>query len=305
MKSFSRFGVAALTAGLLSVLVACGGGGGDGPEQAQAASVGGVWSANFTAANGNAIQAKFLITEDGRFFGASQNLSNNCVGISYGSLGTSGSNFTGSAVGALAQASVGGSIPACVYPDGTTSSTSTVAGSVVQRSSITITATATSSSGLALGIDDDRRFDTLYNAGSSLKLDRRLVDGSHGNPRPDERERPTGGLDGRHYWVCAERPGVDSSTRPTTPTRRRRCRQLQRKQFRVEQFALIKALMFIDNTTTPNKLFVERGDHADQWHTDWQDCRRAPGNRSRNRARKVAATGRCNLFCGAGAKREG
>lgn len=185
MNSFSRFGMAALASGVLAALAACGGGGGggsggDGAEQP--ASVGGLWTSNFTASNGNAIQAKFLVTQDGRFFGASQNLSNNCVGIIYGSLTTGGSNFTGSAVGALVQASVGGSIPACEYADGTTSSTATLSGSVMERSSIAITATGTSSSGLALGTSTTTaQFDALYNMDSSLSTISGSWTGSTGN----------------------------------------------------------------------------------------------------------------------------
>jgi hypothetical protein len=169
MKTFSRSVGFVISSGSLTLLAACGGGDSVVPVQAQATSVGGVWKANYTAANGNVIEGKVLVAEDGRFFGASRNLTNNCVGLSYGTLTSAGSTFTGTASGAIAQVSVGGSIPACTYADGATASTSSVSGSVVERNSITITSTATTSKGLALGTQTvTGQFDPQYNVSSSL-----------------------------------------------------------------------------------------------------------------------------------------
>ena len=255
MKSYSKFGAAPLTAGLLSALVACGGGGSEVPAPEQPASVGGLWNADYTATNGNAIQGRFLITEDGRFFGLSKNLSNNCVGISYGSLSTSGSTFTGNAVGEIAQFSVGGPIPACVYPDNSTSSTATVSGSVVTRTSLTITATGTSAYGLALGTTTTTaQFDALYNAGSSLSAIGGSWTGPTGNLLTVSASGQLAAADATTGCTLSGQVSIINSAYDAYSATGTLANCYSSNS--VLNGATINALLFIDNTTTPNKLLV-------------------------------------------------
>lgn len=167
MKKF----LSGLAASVLVALSACGGGGDAGAPAAPAAppSVGGLWGVAYTAPNGISVQGRVLVAEDGRFFGSSLNLSNNCVALTYGSLSSTGNSFSGSATSAIAQFSVGASLPNCTFADGTVSATSALSGSFVQRTSLTLTSTGTTSGGLSLGTDTRTlAFDALYNVPSSL-----------------------------------------------------------------------------------------------------------------------------------------
>lgn len=160
-----------LTASILLALSACGGGGagGDGGTPAVPASVGGLWGVAYTAPNGNSVEGNFLVAEDGQFFGASVNLTNNCVGLIYGSVSSSGNSFSGSATNVLAQYSTDASLPSCTFADGTVSATSVLSGTFVQRTSLTLTSTGTTLGGLSLGSDTRTlQFNALYNVPSSL-----------------------------------------------------------------------------------------------------------------------------------------
>jgi hypothetical protein len=259
MKKFTRGSKAALTAAAVAALAACGGGGdgsgNNGPQPAPNASVGGLWNANFTASNGVSVQARFLVAEDGRFFGTSRNLSNDCVGLSYGTLTTTGTNFTGTASGTIAQFFVGANFPACSYPDGTTVSSSTVTGSVVQRNSITITTTGTSSAGLALGTQTaTAQFDPLYNVPGSLSSISGTWTGATGD------------------LVTISASGVVASTNTATGCTLNGTVTVINPSYNAYSATgtvtgcnsanaslnngAVKALMYLDNTATPNRLAV-------------------------------------------------
>jgi hypothetical protein len=148
------------------LMTACGGGGGGAETAPPAAnaSVGGLWRSSA----GN-VQGSVLVTEDGRVFGSSVNLTNNCVVLTYGSVTTSGTAFTGATVGTIAQVSVGTVLPECTLPDGSQSAVSVLSGSFEPRTSMTLTSTATTSLGLPLGSSTATlRFDPLYRVPSSL-----------------------------------------------------------------------------------------------------------------------------------------
>jgi hypothetical protein len=172
-----RMFLMALAMPVLLAVGACGGGGGDPPATTPRPSVGGLWAVNTTQ-----VQGRVLVTEDGRFFGSSVNLANNCVVLNYGSVVTNGNAFTGTATGAIATVSVGAPIADCTFPDGTLSATTSLSGSFVPQTSITVTSTATSSLGLSLGTQTSSlQFDPLYNVPSSLTAIAGTWNGPTGN----------------------------------------------------------------------------------------------------------------------------
>ena len=256
MKTFSRSVGFVISSGSLTLLAACGGGGDSVvPVQVQAMSVGGLWTANYTATNGNLIEGKVLVAEDGRFFGASRNLTNNCVGLSYGTLTSAGSTFTGTASGAIAQVSVGGSIPACTYADGATASTSSVSGLVMERTSITITSTATTSKGLALGTQTvTGQFNPQYNLSSSLGAISGSWKGATGNAitvgaggQLSNTDTSTAcALNGQ---VSIINPAYNAYSATGTISN---CNASNSAL----NGATVRTLLYIDNTATPNKLLA-------------------------------------------------
>jgi hypothetical protein len=160
---------------LLAVaLAACGGGGSSSTSTPSPVvnnqSVGGIWNSNYTASNGDQIQAVAIATEDGRYFSASKDLSNNCEELSTGTLSVSGSTVSGNVVSAVATyATSSGVNTTCTFSDGSTWATGTVSGTVVQRSTATITSTGTTGSGTALPASTVTwSFNVLYNEPSSL-----------------------------------------------------------------------------------------------------------------------------------------
>lgn len=162
---------------LLLALGACGGGGGDAPATTPRPTAGGFWAVNTTQ-----VQGRVLVTEDGRFFGSSVNLANNCVVLNYGSVTANGSAFTGTSTGAIATVSVGAPLPSCTLPDGAPYATTSLSGTFVPQTSLTVTSTSTTSLGLALGTQTSTlQFDPLYNVPSSLTAIAGTWNGPTGN----------------------------------------------------------------------------------------------------------------------------
>jgi hypothetical protein len=171
----------AVTVSAFITLAACGGGGastsGGGtppPPPATTQSVGGIWTTQYTvtsgANTGDVITAEGIASETGQYFAYSKNTTNGCAGLAFGQLSVNGSNVSGNEDAAIVRYStaVGGATN-CIYPDGSTSATGTIAGTVSQRASLMLTATGTTSLGGALPAETtDFTFSSLYLNPSSL-----------------------------------------------------------------------------------------------------------------------------------------
>jgi hypothetical protein len=159
---------------------ACSGGGGAAgggttpPPTATTQSVGGIWTSQFTvtsgANTGDVINAEGIVSENGQYFLYSKNTNNGCAGLGFGQLSVNGNTVSGDEDFVTVQYStIPGVTTNCVYPDGSTSGTGTVDGSVTQRQSLTVTATGTTSLGNALPSETTTwSFSNLYMNPSSL-----------------------------------------------------------------------------------------------------------------------------------------
>jgi hypothetical protein len=169
-----------LAAAGLAILAACGGGGGShiatGTTPAPGAtdqSMGGIWTSQYTVTSGvntgDVIQAEGIVSETGQYFAYSKNTTNGCAGLEFGQLSVSGANVTGTGSSGIVRYSTSqGVTTTCVYPDGSTSATGTLAGQVTARANLMITATGTTSLGGPLIETTNFTFSSLYLNPSSL-----------------------------------------------------------------------------------------------------------------------------------------
>jgi hypothetical protein len=169
-----------VTVSVLITLAACGGGGGSTgggtapPPPATTQSVGGIWTTQYTvtsgANTGDVITAQGIASETGQYFAYSKNTTNGCAGLAFGQLSVTGTNVSGNENAAIVRYSTAsGGAANCVYPDGSSSATGTIAGTVSQRSSLALTATGTTSLGGALPAEATTfTFSSLYLNPSSL-----------------------------------------------------------------------------------------------------------------------------------------
>ena len=155
----------------VTTLAGCGGGGySSPPPPVMNQAVGGIWNAQVTA-NGVTANVAILSADDGRLFSVAQNQNNGCLALVTGNVTATGSSISGATKFALATYSfTSGTTTGCVYPDGSNSGTGTFTGTVVQRSTLTITSAGTTSLGNALPSSPTftATFNTLYNRASSL-----------------------------------------------------------------------------------------------------------------------------------------
>lgn len=165
-----------------SLLAACGGSGGGSspstgnqpPPVAKNQSPGGIWTTQYTVTSGpnagDTIKGTAIVDESGNLYFATRNQNNGCTGVGFGQATVNGNAISGNINVAIATyATLPGVNTACTYPDGSTSGTGTISGTVVERSSMTITENGTTSAGTALGSETDNwTFSSLYNSGSSL-----------------------------------------------------------------------------------------------------------------------------------------
>jgi len=243
-----------LTALVLVALSACGGGG-DAGAPAAPPSVGGLWTVAYTAPNGSSVQGRVLVAEDGRFFGSSVNLTNNCVGLNYGSLSSTGNSFSGSATSAIAQFSAGASLPNCTFADGTVSATSALSGTFVQRTSLTLTSTGTTSGGLSLGTDTRTlQFDALYNIPSSLAAISGSWSGASGGVVTVSASGQLASTDAASGCVLSGQVSIinPSYNAYSATGSIAGCRGSQSSL----NGAVVRSLLSLDNTAVPNRLIV-------------------------------------------------
>lgn len=146
---------------MVAVLSACGGGGGSSggggtPPPPTNQSPGGIWTVQYVESSGpntgDTIQVKALVTETGDLFFAGFNTTNDCATVGFGQVTVSDASVSGSTDDTIVLFSRNAGVnTTCTYPDGSTSGTSTLSGTVVQRSSLALTVASTTSSGTALG----------------------------------------------------------------------------------------------------------------------------------------------------------
>jgi len=115
-------------------------------------SPGGIWTAHYTVPSGtnagDVVDFEGLVSENGQFFGYSKNTTNGCAALGFGQFSVSANNVTGSETFLLVQYStIPGVTTNCVEPDGSTSGTGSITGTVAQRSSLTLSSTETTSNG--------------------------------------------------------------------------------------------------------------------------------------------------------------
>jgi hypothetical protein len=178
MRSIRR---SAITLLVITSLSACGGGGSSGdtsnppppppPPPQTNQSPGGIWTVQYQEASGpntgDTIQGRALVTEAGDLFFAGLNTANGCAVVGFGQVTVTGSAVSGSTQDAIVPFTAAATT--CSYPDGSTSGTSTLSGTVSQRSSLSLTDTSTTSLGMALGSETHTwAYSSLYSEIPSL-----------------------------------------------------------------------------------------------------------------------------------------
>lgn len=157
-------------------LAACGGGGGSSSSAPSATnqSVGGIWTTQYTvtsgANNGDVINAKAIVDEQGDFYFFALNATNGCASLGFGQASVSGSAVTAASDwGLVTWTTVNGVAPHCVEPDGSISGTGSITGTVAQRASLTLTETDTTANGTMYSpVTTTWTYNTLYSQASSL-----------------------------------------------------------------------------------------------------------------------------------------
>jgi hypothetical protein len=158
---------------------ACGGGGSSSdppppPPPPTNQSAGGIWTTQYTvtsgANNGDVIDAKAIVDEQGDFYFFGLNTTNGCATLGFGQASVSGSAVTATSDwGLVTWTTVNGVSPNCVEPDGSTFGTGSITGTVAQRASLTITETDTTSKGtMGSPVTTTWTYNSLYSQASSL-----------------------------------------------------------------------------------------------------------------------------------------
>src|ERR1700728_3819077 len=165
-----------LVVALAMSISACGGGGGGSSTGSTSSgsvvnqAVGGIWKTQYTNSAGISVSALALVSEAGNFYTEAKNLNNDCADVGLGTISASGSDVTGNATIAIVMFSTSSGIQTdCTFPDGSTSASGTFTGTIVQRSTLTLTETGTTANGTALpSATVTYTYDSLYSETSSL-----------------------------------------------------------------------------------------------------------------------------------------
>ena len=157
-------------------LISCGGGGGGSsaaaPAQNQIAA--GVWTTTYVVTSGanagDTIKAIALVSPTGQFNFAGVNQTNHCASVGFGQASVSGSAFSGSEDAVVVTFSNDPGInTACAFPDGSTSATGTITGTVTSGQTLVVTGSGTTSRGTALPSSTDTyTYSSLSNVAPSL-----------------------------------------------------------------------------------------------------------------------------------------
>jgi hypothetical protein len=172
-----------LTGLSIITLSACGGGGGSSggsgsstPPPVVNQSLGGIWQTQYTvtsgANNGDTIKGLAIATEQGDFVTISKNTNNGCASVGFGQGSVTGTSVTGTADWAVVQYStVPGVVTDCTEPDGTTSGTTMLTGTVAQRATLSLTGTDTTSAGTVYPATTSTwTYNSLYGLTPSLSM---------------------------------------------------------------------------------------------------------------------------------------
>lgn len=155
-------------------LCACGGGGGYGGSPSPTnQSPGGIWTVQYVQGSGptagDTMDGKALVTETGDVYFAVINTVNGCAEIGFGNVTVNGAALSGSLSNSMVTWSGNSSVnTSCTYPDGSTSGTTTLSGTVAQRSSLTVTDRLTTSAGTSATGTYTWSYSSLYSEMPSL-----------------------------------------------------------------------------------------------------------------------------------------
>lgn len=170
----------------VTILSACGGGGGgsgssssgdsSAPPPVVNQSIGGIWQTQYTVTSGtnsgDTINGFAIVTEDGNFVTVAKNANNGCASVGFGQGSATGTSVTGTADWAVVQyTTIPGVATNCVEPDGSTSGTTALTGTVAQRSSLSLTGTDTTSAGTVYpAVTTTWSYNSLYAVPPSLSM---------------------------------------------------------------------------------------------------------------------------------------
>jgi hypothetical protein len=161
------------------LLSACGGGSSSGsstPPPVVNKSVGGIWTTQYTVTSGtntgDTINGLAIATEQGDFVTFAKNATNGCASVGFGQGSVTGTSVSGTADWALVQyTTIPGVVANCTEPDGTTSGTTVLTGTVAQRATLTLTGTDTTSAGTVYPATTlTWTYDSLYALTPSLSM---------------------------------------------------------------------------------------------------------------------------------------
>jgi hypothetical protein len=155
MKTFKPIALA-ISASI--VLFGCGGGGGGGnstPPATQNQSPAGIWSTSYTVTSGpnigDTIKALAFVSVTNEFYFAAVNQNNGCATVGFGQGSVSGSTISASEVGAVVRFSnIPGINVNCAFPDGSTTASASITGTVSTGQTLVITGSGMTAGGTAL-----------------------------------------------------------------------------------------------------------------------------------------------------------
>ena len=159
---------------LIGGLSACGGGSSSDPPPPANQSPGGIWTTQYTVTSGpntgDMIKSVAVVSESGELYFASQNQNNGCADVGFGQASVTGNSISANInVESVQYTTVPGVNTTCSYPDGSTTATGTISGTISQRSSLNITVSGMTSMGTALPSDTETwTFSNSYDTASSL-----------------------------------------------------------------------------------------------------------------------------------------
>jgi hypothetical protein len=123
-----------------------------------------------TSASGATVTGLLLVTEEGKFMSVADDGATGCADVAQGTLALNGKTFSGSGdFGIIDYAGAIGVQINCAFTDGSVWGTSTLSGSVVPRTTLTMTGDDTTSLGTVIQrTTGTLNFDDVYNESSSL-----------------------------------------------------------------------------------------------------------------------------------------
>ncbi len=164
---------------VILVLDGCSGGGSSGggssagtgvSQSVTAQSIGGIYRGKLTSASGAVLDSLLIVSEDGRFISATEDPTSHCANVAQGSMIASGATLSGGGnFGLIDYTTVPAVETDCLFSDGSYWGTSSVSGSYVTKTSMTLSSTNTTSLSTVMPVSPlTSTYDTLYNESSDL-----------------------------------------------------------------------------------------------------------------------------------------